>query len=75
MSKKIHITESQLKEIFKKIKEETNEELELEKLDDDVLTNLTEDISKELDEIITKKEKYLDFLYIFLYFLKLLFLF
>lgn len=46
--------------LFKQIKEEPNEELELEKLDDDVLTNLTEDISKELDELLTKKEKYLD---------------
>ena len=46
--------------LFKQIKEEPTEELELEKLDDDVLTNLTEDISKELDELLTKKEKYLD---------------
>ena len=46
--------------LFKQIKEEPTEELELEKLDDDVLTNLTEDISKELDEFLTKKEKYLD---------------
>jgi len=46
--------------LFKQIKEEPTEELELEKLDDDVLTNLTEDISKELDELLTKKEKYKD---------------
>ena len=42
--------------LFKQIKEEPTEKLELEKLDDDVLTNLTEDISKELDELLTKKE-------------------
>lgn len=46
--------------LFKQIKEEPTEELELEKLDDDILTNLTEDISKELDELLTKKEKYLE---------------
>ena len=33
---------------------------EIEKLDDDILTNLTEDIGKELDELLTKKDKYLD---------------
>lgn len=46
--------------LFKQIKEEPTEELELEKLDDDIITNLTEDISKELDELLTKKEKYLE---------------
>ena len=45
--------------LFKQIKEETKDEFELEKLDDDVLTNLTDDIGKELDELLTKKEKYL----------------
>ena len=46
--------------LFKQIKEEVEPEIQLEKLDDDVLTNLTDDISKELDELLTKKEKYLD---------------
>ena len=47
--------------LFKQLKEESSDdEVELEKLDDDVLTNLTDDISKELDELLTKKEKYLD---------------
>lgn len=47
--------------LFKQIKEEPkNEEIELEKLDDDALTNLTDDIGKELDELLEKKEKYLD---------------
>jgi len=47
--------------LFKKIKEESNDEnIELEELDDDVLTNLTGDIGKELDELLEKKEKYLE---------------
>ena len=47
--------------LFKQIKEEVEEpEVELEKLDDDVLNNLTDDISKELDDLLTRKEKYLD---------------
>lgn len=46
--------------LFKQIKEETTEDVQLEKLDDDVLTNLTDDISKELDELLLKKEKYLE---------------
>lgn len=46
--------------LFKQIKEEPKEKLELEKLDDDTLANLTDDISKELDELLSKKEKYLD---------------
>lgn len=48
--------------LFKQIKEDevVEPEIELEKLDDDVLTNLTDDISKELDELLTRKEKYLD---------------
>ena len=40
--------------------EEPEKAIELEKLDDDVLSNLTDDISKELDELLTRKEKYLD---------------
>lgn len=46
--------------LFKQIKEEPKESIELEKIDEDKLTNLTDDISKELDELLLKKEKYLD---------------
>mgnify|MGYP003305391042 CR=1 FL=1 len=50
--------------LFKQIKEEKEEvkeeSIELERLDEDALTNLTDDISKELDELLTKKEKYLE---------------
>lgn len=44
--------------LFKK--EETQEKAEIEEVDDDVLSSLTEDISKELDELLIKKEKYID---------------
>lgn len=44
--------------LFKQIEKIDSEEIE--KLDDDVLENLTDDIGKELDELLTKKEKYLD---------------
>ena len=40
-------------------KKSTNEEIELEQLDEDTLTTLTDDIGKELDELLTKKEKYI----------------
>lgn len=43
--------------LFKK-EEPKKEELEIEELDDDLLTNLTDDIGKELDELLVKKEKY-----------------
>jgi len=47
--------------LFKQIREENEpEKVELERLDDDALANLTDDISKELDELLLKKEKYLD---------------
>lgn len=46
--------------LFKQIREDQNVEEELERIDDDALTNLTDDISKELDELLSKKEKYLD---------------
>ena len=47
--------------LFKQIKNQEKEDvIELEKLDDDVLTSLTDDISKELDELLNNKEKYLD---------------
>jgi len=42
--------------LFKK----EEEEAEIKEVDDDVLTNLTDDISKELDELLVKKEKYLN---------------
>ena len=44
--------------LFKQMKEEPEEVLE--RIDEDVLTDLTEDIGKELDELLDKKEKYLD---------------
>ena len=47
--------------LFKQIEQEKKDtEFELEKLDDDALTSLTDDISKELDELLSSKEKYLD---------------
>lgn len=46
--------------LFKQIEENVSKEIDIEKLDDDVLENLTDDIGKELDELLTKKEKYLD---------------
>ena len=42
--------------LFKK----DEEEVEINEVSDDVLTDLTDDISKELDELLIKKEKYLD---------------
>lgn len=45
--------------LFKK-DEDKKEELEVKEVSDDVLTDLTDDISKELDELLIKKEKYLD---------------
>ena len=45
--------------LFKK-DEITKDELEVKEVSDDVLTNLTDDISKELDELLIKKEKYID---------------
>lgn len=46
--------------LFKQIREEQTEKVELEKINDDVLTNLTDDISRELDQLLLKKEKYLE---------------
>lgn len=43
--------------LFKKDEEK---ETQIKEVDSDVLTNLTDDISKELDELLVKKEKYLD---------------
>lgn len=45
--------------LFKKDEEE-KEELVVQEVGDDMLTNLTDDISKELDELLIKKEKYID---------------
>lgn len=45
--------------LFKK-EEESKEKLEIEEVNDDILTDLTDDISKELDELLIKKEKYID---------------
>lgn len=46
--------------LFKQIEETDSKEIDIEKLDDDVLENLTDDIGKELDELLIKKEKYID---------------
>lgn len=46
--------------LFKKDEEETIEELEIKEVDDDILTDLTDDIGKELDELLIKKEKYIE---------------
>lgn len=45
--------------LFKK-DEESKEELEIKEVSDDLLTDLTDDISKELDELLIRKEKYID---------------
>lgn len=41
-------------------KKEEEEKVEIEEVSDDILSNLTDDISKELDELLIKKEKYND---------------
>lgn len=40
--------------------EKKEEESKITEVDDDILSNLTDDISKELDELLIKKEKYSD---------------
>lgn len=45
--------------LFKQIEEPEAIE-EIERIDENVLSDLTEDIGKELDELLEKKEKYLD---------------
>lgn len=45
--------------LFKK-EDNSNEKVEIAEIEDDILSNLTEDISKELDELLIKKEKYID---------------
>ena len=44
--------------LFKR--DNTEEELEVKEVSDDVLTDLTDDISKELDELLIRKERYID---------------
>ena len=44
--------------LFKK--EDKEDKLQVKEVDDDVLTDLTDDISKELDQLLVKKEKYID---------------
>ena len=46
--------------LFKKDNEEPKQELEVKEVSDDVLTDLTDDISRELDELLVRKEKYID---------------
>lgn len=46
--------------LFKKDNEEAKQELEVKEVSDDILTDLTDDISKELDELLIRKEKYID---------------
>ena len=44
--------------LFKK--DDEKEEIQVKEVDDDILSDLTDDISKELDELLVKKEKYID---------------
>lgn len=44
--------------LFKK--DEEKEKVEIKEVNDEILTDLTDDISKELDELLIKKEKYID---------------
>ena len=46
--------------LFKKDNEESKQELEVKEVSDDILTDLTDDISRELDELLIRKEKYID---------------
>ena len=46
--------------LFKKDNEDVQQELEVKEVSDDILTDLTDDISKELDELLIRKEKYVD---------------
>jgi len=41
-------------------KKDNKEELEIKEVSDDVLTDLTDDISRELDELLIRKERYID---------------
>lgn len=44
--------------LFKR--DDKEDELEIKEVSDDVLTDLTDDISKELDELLIRKERYID---------------
>lgn len=44
--------------LFKKDKEEPEPESDMTEVNDDILSCLTDDISKELDDLLVKKEKY-----------------
>ncbi len=44
--------------LFKK--DNKQDELEIKEVSDDVLTDLTDDISRELDELLIRKERYID---------------
>lgn len=46
--------------LFKNDEETNNDSVEITEVSDDILTNLTDDISRELDELLIKKEKYSD---------------
>lgn len=46
--------------LFKRDEEKLDEEVSFNEVSDDILTNLTDDISKELDELLIKKERYIE---------------
>jgi len=46
--------------LFKQDETEKEEDPKIAEVDDDILSNLTDDISKELDELLIRKEKYSD---------------
>ena len=46
--------------LFKKAEDEDKNDVEVKEVDDNILTDLTDDISKELDELLVKKEKYVE---------------
>lgn len=46
--------------LFKHDENDSNNDVKISEVSDDILTNLTDDISKELDELLIKKEKYSD---------------
>ncbi len=46
--------------LFKKEEPKKEEKVEVKEIDNDLLSDLTDDIGKELDELLVKKEKYSD---------------
>lgn len=46
--------------LFKKEESSNDKQLEIKEVDDEALTDLTDDISKELDELLVKKEKQIE---------------